>query len=640
MAHHKSHHQLQAAVAHHRAGRLREASALYAQLRRADPRHFDACHLGGTAALQLGRPSEAIALLKQALVVDPRSAVCGMRLGLALLAAGQISESVAQLRRITVQHPQFHEAWDNLGMALKSAGNVAAALSAHQRSVEILPKYAAGWYNLGHTHALLGRSDTALECHDRALAIDPGHANAHFGRGQSLQQLHRVEDAIAAYDRQLLRNPDHHDARSSRLFALNYLPSFARETIFAEHVEFGRRVGAGAGHEQAFPVNVSAATPSTRGERLRVAFLSPDLRTHAVASFLEPLLCHLDPGRFEIALYHDHYVIDAVSERLRSRATIWRHIVGVPDDEVARQILEDAPDILIDLAGHTGLNRMTLLARRMAAVQITFLGYPNTTGLSTIDYKITDSFADPSPESDAYHTERLVRLDGCAWTYQPPPDSPGPSPLPCATRAGITFGSFNNFSKISDFTIALWSRILNAVPGSRLVLKSHTKTHAAFLERLTRNGLDASRVELLDPAPDIRSHLETYSRLDIALDTFPYHGTTTTCEALWMQRPVVTLEGDRHASRVGVSLLTAAGRSAWIARTETDYVSIAVGLAHDRAALTMACQTLRDSLRSGPLFDYAGQAARFGAALRTCWNERHQEGMNPSPENSAQPAVA
>lgn len=637
MANHKTHHQLQAALAHHRAGRLREAATLYAQLRRVEPRHFDACHLGGTVALQLGKPAEAIALLKQALAIDPRSAVCGMRLGLALLMSGQIPEAVAQLRRITGQHPQFHEAWDNLGMALKSAGNVSEALSAHQRSVEIQPRYAPGWYNLGLTHALLGQSDIALECHERALAIDPSHANAHYGRGQALQQLHRMEDAIAAYDRQLLRDPDHHNARSSRLFALNYLPSFPRETIFAEHAEFGRRLGAGLGQEQ---VLTSHASSTVRGERLRVAFVSPDLRTHAVACFLEPLLCNLDRELFEIALYHDHFVIDAVSERLRAQAAIWRHIVGIPDAEVERQIREDAPDILVDLAGHTGLNRLSLFARRIAPVQITCLGYPNTTGLSTIDYKITDALADPAPEADAFHTERLVRLEGCAWTYMPPKDSPEPSPLPCANRAGITFGSFNNFSKISDLTIAVWSRILEAVPGSRLVLKSHTKTHATFLSRLSRHGLDTSRVELLGPAPDIRSHLESYSRLDIALDTFPYHGTTTTCEALWMQRPVVTLAGDRHASRVGVSLLNAAGRPQWIAQTECEYVRIAVALASDQAVLTTESLTLRDSLRAGPLFDYIGQAARFAAALRYCWEERHKATACLSPAKAHQSVVA
>lgn len=618
----KTHTTLQAALAHHRAGRLPEAAALYAQLRRMAPRHFDASHLGGTVALQQGKPLEAIPLLKQALKIDPRSAVCGMRLGLAYLAAGQLAEAEKQLRQITTQHPQFHEAWDNLGMVLKSAGRIEDALGAHHRSVEIHPRYAPGWYNLGMTHSLMGRSSAALACHERALAIDPSHPHAHYGRGQSLQQLHRVEDAIAAYDLQLSRNPHHHDTRSSRLLALNYRSHHPRETVFAEHADYGERVEADAKREAMPRSSDPAMEPSAAGKRLRIAFVSPDLRTHSVACFLEPLLAHLDRTQFEICLYHDHFVIDAVSERLRSYATLWRHIVGMPDPSVEKQIREDAPDIVVDLAGHTGLNRLPLFARRLAPVQITYLGYPNTTGLSTIDYKLTDAWADPEPQADAFHTERLRRFAPCAWAYQPPVDAPEPMPLPCLQASGVAFGSFNNFSKISDSTLALWAQVLAAVPDSRLVLKSQTTTDLAFFSRLKRCGLDASRVELLAPADSVRGHLELYAKLDIALDTFPYHGTTTTCEALWMQRPVVTLAGDRHASRVGISLLNAIGHPEWIAQNEGDYVQIAAALAHDRASTADISRRLRDSLRASPLFDHRGQAARFGSVLRSCWVER------------------
>jgi len=639
MAHNKTHVQLQAALSHHRAGRLREAADLYARLRRIDPRHFDACHLGGTAALQLGNPLESIPLFKQALNIDPRSAVCGMRLGLAWLASGHASEAVKQLRLITERHPQFFEAWDNLGMALKSAGLINDAFAAHHHSVEIQPRYASGWYNLGHTHSLLGRSSEALACHDRALAIDPGHALAHFGRGQALQQLHRIEEAIAAYDRQLLLNPDHHESRSSRLFALNYLPLRPRETVFAEHAEFGERIEAAVRRATALTDTVSHDARPGSERRLRIAFVSPDLRTHAVACFLEPLLAHLDRTRFETALYHDHYVVDGMSNRLRAHAAIWRHIVGMPDDAVERLIRDDSPDIVIDLAGHTGLNRLPLFARRLAPMQVTFLGYPNTTGLSTIDCRFTDTLADPSPESDAYHTERLVRFSPCAWAFQPPADSPEAPRLPCSDGRGVAFGSFNNFSKISDCTLALWKRILDAAPGSRLVLKSSTATDSAFPTRLARCGLDASRIEMLSPASSIRDHLEMYARMDIALDTFPYHGTTTTCEALWMQRPVVTLAGDRHASRVGVSLLSAIDRRDWIARSESEYVEIAARLAADRPALETTSAQLRDCLRKSILFDHAGQAARFGAALQACWNERNRAAEPSAPEHARQTAT-
>ncbi len=628
-----THHLLQTALAHHRTGRLAEAATLYARLRRTTPGHFDACHLGGTVALQQGKPLEAIPLLRQALRTDPRSAVCGMRLGLALLAAGQIPEAERQMRRITAEHPQFHEAWDNLGMVLKSAGRIEEAFSAHQRSVEINPRYAAGWYNLGMTHSLMGHSSAALACHERVLTIDPAHPQAHFGRGQSLQQLHRIEDAISAYDVQLSRNPDHHEARSSRLLALNYRDRHPRETVYAEHAEYGDRVEAEARRQASCQASSPPIDAHRDRRRLRVAFISPDLRTHSVACFLEPILAHLDRTQFEVLLYHNHYVIDAVSDRLRSHAAKWRHIVGVPDEAVAGQIREDAPDIAVDLAGHTGLNRLPLFARRLAPVQITYLGYPNTTGLSSIDYKLTDAWADPDACADAFHTERLRRFAGCAWAYQPPVGAPDPEPLACLTTPGIAFGSFNNFSKISDPTLTLWARVLAAVPDARLVLKSHTTTDPQFLSRLKECGLDPARVDLLAPARSVCGHLAMYARIDIALDTFPYHGTTTTCEALWMQRPVITLAGNRHASRVGVSLLNAIGHREWIARDADDYVRIAAALALDRTATAQISHGLRDALRASPLLDHQGQAERFGEALRSCWRERI--GSAPSPSSAA-----
>lgn len=617
---------LQTAIAHHRAGRLAEACSHYTQVRRLLPRNFDALHLGGTAVLQLGRPAEAIPLLTQALRIDSRSAVCAMRLGLAYLSHGNLCEAEKSLRTVVAQHPHFHEAWDNLGMVLKSTGNLKEALSAHHRSVELQPRYAAGWYNEGLTHSMLGHSATALECHERALKANSDHPHARYGRGQALQQLHRIEEAIAAYDDQLARFPDHHPTRSSRLMALNYRSDLSREALYAEHAEFGDRIE--KAHAEPFGAQTSAQSGQSDQTRLKIAFLSPDLRTHAVASFLESLLPRLDREAFDLFLYHDHFVTDATSDRLRTRARLWRNFIGQPDAAVERQIREDAPDILVDLAGHTGLNRLPLFARRLAPVQISYLGYPNTTGLKTMDYRFTDQWADPVGASDAFHTERLVRIGPCAWAYQPPADSPSPAALPCLTRPGVTFGSFNNFSKISDHTLTLWGRILNRVPNSRLVLKSHTATDASFSRRLRDHGIALSRVDLLPSAPSINAHLELYSKMDIALDTYPYHGTTTTCEALWMQRPVITLEGDRHASRVGVSLLNAIGYPGWIASDDDAYVDIAVALAHDRLQLEKVSTSLRNSLQQSPLFDYAGHAALFGAALQACWRE-HRLGRLP-----------
>lgn len=611
---------LQTGLAHHRAGRLADAERVYRQARAAAPRQFDVLHLSGLVAYQLGKIAEATELLGRARAADPRHAVCAMRYGLALVAARRPAEAETHLRRAVELKPDFHEGWDNLAYCLKTQDRLAEALGCHQKAVTLKPGYAAGWYNRGLTESLLGRLPEALACHERALAADPAYALAHFGRAQALHKSHRLAEAIAAYGKFLELQPGHHEARSNRLLALQNLPEVTREELFAEHVAFGRAVGPAAG---AAPAAVRDPDPA---RRLRLAILSPDLRSHSCAYFLEPLLEHLDRAQFELYLYHDHFREDAVSARLRARADMWRNFIGQPAAAVETAIRADAPDLLVDLAGHTGMNcRLPLFARRLAPVQITYLGYPDTTGLPAMDFRFTDALADPPGEADRFATETLVRFAPSAWTYAPPAAAPDVGPPPCGDAGPVTFGCFNTPGKITDAQLVLWARLLAAVPGARLLLKGAGLGDAAERERFGRRlaaaGLPAERVELLERTPDTASHLALYGRVDIALDTFPYHGTTTTCEALWMGVPVVSRAGDRHAARVGASLLANAGHPEWLAYSDDGYVATAMALAGDRAALARLRAGLRDDLRRSVLCDHAGQAARFGAALRGCWAE-------------------
>ena len=616
MSPHKLQILLQEGIGHHRAGRFAEAEQRYRRARGAAPRNFDALHLSGLVAYQQGRIEEAVDLLGRAHRLDRRHAVCAMRLGLAVLAAGRPAEAEGHLREAVAARPDLHEGWDNLAYCLKAQDRLQEAVPLHQRCVELKPSYAVGWYNYGLTLILLGRVLDALTCHERALAVDPGYAMARYGRALALHQGDRLDEAIEDYGRFLALRPNHHEARSFRLFALQNLPGVTREELFAEHVAFGRAVGA-------FPPP-ALPNPPDAARRLRVAILSPDLRAHSCAFFLEPLLQHLDRAQFELLLYHDHFREDAVSARLKSLASKWRNLVGQPSPAVEKIIRADAPDLLIDLAGHTGLSsRLPLYARRLAPVQITYLGYPDTTGLPAMDFRFTDAHADPPGDADRFATERLVRFAPTAWAYAPPPEAPPVGPSPAARGAPITFGCFNNPTKITDPLLALWGRLLQAVPGSRLVLKGrgfgNDGQRARYRERFARAGLPAERVDLLERTADTTSHLALYHGIDVALDSFPYHGTTTTCEALWMGVPVVTRAGDRHASRVGVSLLHAAGHPEWAAASEDDYVRIAAHLATDVPRLATLRTGLRDELRRGPLLDHAGQAGRFGAALRDCW---------------------
>lgn len=609
---------LNSAIEHHRADRLVEAEALYRQLRALRPGDFDVLHLSGFLAYQQERLPEAIDLLTRAWRLNPAVPVCEMRLGLALLAVGRSADAESCLRHVVAQHPDYVEGWNNLANLLKMQDRLLDALVAHEKSVALQPQNPRSWYNYGLTLSQLGRYEEALRCHERARAADPHYPIARYGLAQAYHQLNLIPEAVEHYRAFLAAMPGHLEARSYMLYALHNLPGMSHEALWEEHLVYGRI--AGAESTRAWPNRPEV------DRRLRVGLVSSDFRIHSCAYFIEPLLRGLDREQFELYLYYDHFREDAQTERFRSLATVWRKIVGQPAASVEALVRVDAPDLMIDLAGHTGMaNRLPLFARRLAPVQLTYLGYPDTTGVTAMDYRFTDAVADPVGEADRFATERLVRFAPTAWAYQPPESAPAPIKRPASAEDAIVFGSFNTPAKLADEILALWGQILAAVPGSRLLLKGAgfgaPAVRARYQARLQRLGLPIGRVDLVDRTPDTTSHLALYQYVDIALDAHPYHGTTTTCEALWMGVPVVTLAGDQHMSRVGVSLLTAIGRPEWVASNAADYRRIAEALAADRSRLAEIRRGLRDELRRSPLLDHAGQAARFGAALRECWAE-------------------
>lgn len=653
---------LQAALTHHRAGRLDQAASLYEQVRKVAPRHFDAAHLAGTVAYQQHRYSDAVSLLSHALSLDPRSAPCAMRLGLACLGQGNARAAERHLRASLALQPSAAEAWNGLGLVLRALGRPEEAIAAYQRAtvlqptmataheqlgaliadtrgfapaiphfrkaVELDPGLATAWCNLGLAQIQTGDIASGGVSLDTALSIHPDLPQALLGKGLACQRCHRIEDAIHYYDRTLTVEPRNQEALSARLFCLNYLDTIDAGTLSAAHRTFGR-----LWEPQTQPQPPATARSNRRS--LRVALLSPDLRAHSVSYFLEPLLRHLDPSRFEIVLYHDHAVSDAVSARLQRHAKIWRNFASQPHAWVGERIREDRPDILIDLAGHTGFNRLPLFAQRLAPVQVSYLGYPNTTGLTTMDFRLTDETADPVGSSDVLHTETLLRFSRCAWAYQPPADAPEVAPPPCLDTGAITFGSFNNASKFSTRTLLLWAGILSRVPRSRLFLKGQGIDDAFFQERLfswmDSRGISRDRLEFAGRTAGLGEHLSLYGKVDVALDTYPYHGTTTTCEALWMGRPVITLSGDRHASRVGTSLLSAVGCPDWIAQSDEDYVAKATHLALDPGLLAARITTLRQQVAISPLLDHASHARDFGEALRRCHAARTSSPCSSTP---------
>lgn len=359
--------------------------------------------------------------------------------------------------------------------------------------------------------------------------------------------------------------------------------------------------------------------------RLRIGYVSSDFRQHSVGYFIEPVLAHHDHGRFEIFCYSDHFQEDEVTERLKSHADHWRRLVGLSDEQAANQIRADQIDILIDLVGHMGGNRLLVFARKPAPIQVTWLGYPNTTGLSAMDYRLTDGFADPPGTTEHLHSEKLIRLPECFSCYRPLSDAPEISELPAREKRYVTFGSFNNQAKITPEVIAVWARILQSILGSHLTLKNPAlgdeTTQQMVQNSFAELGITPERLELLGHDPSQRLHLERYRSIDIGLDPFPYNGATTTCEALWMGVPVVTLAGKTHAGRVGVSQLSNLGLTELIGHTPEEYVAVAMRLSADLERLSALRTELRSRMAGSPLMDGPRFTKNLEEACLTMWKE-------------------
>ena len=396
--------------------------------------------------------------------------------------------------------------------------------------------------------------------------------------------------------------------------------------LLAAHREWDERYGRQAPRPTAY------ANVRDVGRRLKIGYLSPDFRQHSVAYFIEPLLKAHDRQAVEVFCYAEVMRPDTVTAHLQGLADHWLMTVGLSDDELAERIGTDGIDILVDLAGHTANNRLRVFARKPAPVQVTWLGYPNTTGLEAIDYRLVDAMTDPAGEADAWASETLVRLEGGFHCYSGLKGAPEPGVPPCLSAGTVTFGSFNNPAKVSAATFDAWAKLLCRLPQARLLLKgkpfADAGTRALFLARLGKRGVAAERVELMAWLPDAAAHLAVYHRVDIALDPFPYNGTTTTCEALWMGVPVVTLRGDRHAGRVGASLLSQIGLPDLIANSVEEYVEIAVALASDPARLMDLRRSLRARIAASPLCDGRAFARKIEAAFRTMWQHWCEAPMN------------
>ena len=561
---------------------------------------------------------DALASLQRAARLLPGDAEVQNNLGVALVDCGKIEAAIASFRRSLEINPDYAGAHNSLGAILKIVGQTDDAITSLRRALEINPDFAQAYSNLGTALQDLGRLDEAEASFRRALEINPDYADAHNNLGVVLKDLGRLDEAVSSYRRALAIKPDYTEAFSSLLFSHNYLSKGSAASAFAEAQRFGDLVA------KKVPRQPDWRNIPEPDRCLRVGLVSGDLRTHPVGHFVEGILAALSSsasGRLVLIGYPSHYLTDALTERIKACCNGWHPAVGLSDDQFAMCIRDHDIDILIDLSGHTAHNRLAMFAWKPAPVQVSWLGYFATTGVTAIDYLVADPWTLPESE-EVYFSEKIWRLPETRLCFTPPDTDVQVTPLPALSNARITFGCFNNLTKMSDAVVELWARVLASVPNSRLFLKAKQINDASarrrIADRFVARGIGADRLILEGSSPRI-DYLAAYNRMDIALDPFPYSGGATTVDSLWMGVPVLTLAGESFLSRQGVGLLMNAGLPDWIAADEDDYVSRAIAHAGDVQGLAALRTGLRQQVLNSPIFDAARFARHFEAALRGMW---------------------
>lgn len=509
----------------------------------------------------------------------------------------------------------------NEGNRFREQGNLEVALHCFEKAMTIDPECAEAYNYAAVVCFLKGMIAEAEDYYGRALELRSDYAEAFNNKANLLNVQGKIAESNHYYSRALEIRPDLAHARSNFLLSMNYNPDVTQEEIYLQSLKWEQC------HLDRTKMMIRKTFKfSTSPEKLRIGYVSPDFRTHSVSCFFEPLLRAHDRNKFDIYCYSDVISPDDTSRRLQTICKEWRDIAGMTDEDVTHLIIDDGIHILIDMTGHTGKNRLSMFMTRPAPVQVSWLGYPNTTGLSSMDYRLSDELADPENESGRWYTERIVRLKHGFLSYAPPIDAPPVANRPVNKNGFITFGSFNNLPKLSPSLVSVWSQILNKVEGSSMLLKSRffadSSLREHYFNQFLSHGINKHRIKLLPAEPDTRRHLEKYSEMDIALDTFPYNGTTTTCEALWMGVPVVTLRGNRHAGRVGASILHRVGFNVLIAEDIDAYVKIVEKLANDRKYFSKICRNMRWRVLNSPLCDsgrFANTVEKAFTGMWSCW---------------------
>ena len=644
-------------IAFQQKERIDEAVSSFQKTIELNPNILEAYYYLANIFQLKGQTDEAIKYYKKAETLDPGNIQLRIQLGRLLCEKGRYDEAILSYEKALELDPGLLDAYNGIGNAFLEKKDFTGAIGYYQEAIRIDSSNPTAYINLGiafqnnkqHDEAIkyfeaalkinqnlyqaydyMGLSlaieskfEKAMECYKSALLINPKSEMTLINVGNILAKEGKLDEAEEYYRRALEINPDNFNTYEAIICLKLYNSRYDVQASFSECLQAVKKFAEPLSHYIAPHLNERAAS-----RKLRIGYVSPDFRRHSVVYFIQPVLEAHNRDLFEVFCYSNSDIFDEITQRIIEISDHWTNIYSLSDEIAAELIQKDSIDILIDLAGHTVNNRLLLFGRKLAPVQVTWVGYPATTGLSAIDYKIVDHYTDPIGITEQFYSEKLMRLPESSMCYLPDKESPVIGHLPAFTTGHITFGSFNNFQKVTPETIDLWAKILNSIPSACLMLKSNIfsdkKTCGYVIYMFEKQGVPAERIVLLPYEPSTKGHLNTYNRIDIALDTFPYNGTTTTCEALWMGVPVITLSGNTHASRVGTSLLSNVGLPELIAETPDDYVDIAVGLSNDLKKLKSLRESLREMMSWSPLTD----ARRFTLNLESCYRSMWEEWCN------------
>ena len=602
-------------------GLLDEAVKSYNKAIQLKPDYVDAHYNLSVALKDLKQLEKSIQSCVKAIQLKPDYAEAYNNLGATLQELGRLDEAVKRYNQAIKINPDYADAYSNLGVVQRELGQFEEVINNCKKAIQLKPDNAEAYNNLGVSLKTLGQLDEAVNSYNKAIQLKPDYAEAYSNLGNALQDQGQLDKAIKNYNKAIELKPDYTDAHSNLLMTLNYTTDLDPTNAITMARKFGKFVTENA--QMRFSNYQGLSAP----KKLRVGFVSGDLCRHPVGHFLESVLSHINPDRIELIAYSNSNIIDDLSKRIKPFFSKWKSIYNQSDEAVANIIHSDKIHILVDLSGHTAYNRLPVFSWNPAPIQVSWLGYFATTGLNEMDYLLGDPYVTP-PEYDNHFTEKVWRLPKTRWCFTPPNVNINAAELPALNNGYITFGCFNNLTKMNDEVVELWSKVLNSIPNSRLLLKAKQfrdkSTQESVIQRFNIQGVKSERITLEEPEKR-EKYFAAYNQIDIALDPFPFTGGTTSVECLWMGVPVLTLAGDSLISRQGVGILINIGLPDWIADNKKEYIAKSILFASDLEKLATLRSRLRRQILTSPLFDAQSFAQDFEKSLWEMWGQYLQK---------------